>query len=41
VAVGRGRRRAGEVAGVVRSRDRAAAPNLAPAHGLCLWEVRY
>ncbi len=41
VAVGRGRRRAGELAGVIRARDRSLAPNLAPAHGLCLWEVRY
>ena len=41
VAVGRGRRRAGEMAGVIRAGDRSLAPNLAPAHGLCLWEVRY
>ncbi len=41
VAVGRGGRRAGELAGVLRAADRSLAPNLAPAHGLCLWEVRY
>ncbi len=41
VAVGTGRRRAGELAGVIRAHDRSLAPNLAPAHGLCLWEVTY
>jgi tRNA pseudouridine38-40 synthase len=41
IAVGRGRRRAGELAGVLRAGDRSLAPNLAPAHGLCLWTVRY
>ena len=41
VAVGAGRRQAGDMAGVLRARDRKAAPHLAPAHGLCLWEVGY
>ena len=41
VAVGTGRRKAGELAGVLRARDRSAVPNLAPPHGLCLWEVTY
>ena len=41
VDVGRGRRKAGELAGVIAARDRALASSLAPAHGLCLWEVRY
>jgi tRNA pseudouridine38-40 synthase len=41
VEVGGGRRRAGEVAGILRARDRAAAGQLAPPHGLCLWEVSY
>jgi tRNA pseudouridine38-40 synthase len=41
VDVGVGRRRAGEVAGILRARDRAAAGTLAPPHGLCLWHVRY
>lgn len=41
VAVGRGRRRAGDMAAVIRGRDRSAAPHLAPAHGLCLWDVAY
>lgn len=41
VDMGLGRRRAGEMAGIVRARDRGAAGQLAPPHGLCLWEVSY
>ena len=41
VAVGRGRFKAGEVAGVIRARDRHRVPQPAPPHGLCLWEVLY
>jgi tRNA pseudouridine38-40 synthase len=41
VEAGAGRRRPGEMLGVLASRDRARAPHLAPAHGLCLWEVGY
>lgn len=41
VAVGLGRRRAGEMTAILRAGNRAAAPDLAPAHGLCLWEVVY
>ncbi len=41
VDVGAGRRRPGEMLGVLRSEDRAQAPRLAPAHGLCLWDVGY
>jgi len=41
VDVGAGRRRAGEVLGVLRAGDRAGVPNVAPPHGLCLWEVGY
>jgi tRNA pseudouridine38-40 synthase len=41
VDVGLGRRRAGEVAGVIRARDRHAAGQVAPPHGLCLWAVGY
>lgn len=41
VDVGMGRRRAGEVAGVLRSRQRARAGAVAPAHGLVLEEVGY
>jgi tRNA pseudouridine38-40 synthase len=41
VDVGRGRRRAGEVKGILEARDRAAAGEPAPPHGLCLWEVVY
>ena len=41
VDVGRGRRKAGELTGVIAARDRSQAGTLAPAHGLCLWHVRY
>jgi tRNA pseudouridine38-40 synthase len=41
VEMGRGRRRPGEMAGVLRARDRARAGTVAPPHGLCLWEVGY
>ncbi len=41
VAVGAGRMRAGEVATIIRSRDRGAAGDLAPPHGLTLLTVRY
>jgi tRNA pseudouridine38-40 synthase len=41
VEIGSGRRTAGELLGVLRSRRRAAAGPVAPPHGLCLWEVGY
>jgi tRNA pseudouridine38-40 synthase len=41
VAAGLGRVRAGDLAGIIRSRDRSRAGDLAPPHGLCLWEVLY
>jgi tRNA pseudouridine38-40 synthase len=41
VDAGRGRRRAGDMGAIIRARSRAAAGDLAPARGLCLWEVRY
>jgi tRNA pseudouridine38-40 synthase len=41
VEVGTGKRRAGEMSGILRARDRARAGQLAPPHGLCLWAVRY
>jgi tRNA pseudouridine38-40 synthase len=41
VEVGRGRRRAGDLAWVLRSCDRALAAPPAPPHGLCLWGVDY
>ena len=41
VDVGLGRRRAGDVAGILRARDRAGAAQPAPPHGLCLWSVTY
>jgi tRNA pseudouridine38-40 synthase len=41
VDVGLGKRKAGEMAGVVRGRSRQLAGSPAPALGLCLWEVRY
>lgn len=41
VEVGRYRIRAGEVADIIRARDRHGAGQMAPAHGLCLWQVGY
>lgn len=41
VAIGGGRRRAGDLMGMLKARSRAAAADLAPPHGLCLWEVVY
>lgn len=41
VDVGLGRIRAGEMAWILRSCDRANAGRVAPPHGLCLWEVGY
>jgi tRNA pseudouridine38-40 synthase len=41
VEMGAGKRRAGEMAAILRARDRAAAGQLAPPQGLCLWKVRY
>jgi tRNA pseudouridine38-40 synthase len=41
VDVGRGKKRAGDVSAILRARDRAAAGQPAPPHGLCLWEVLY
>jgi len=41
VEIGSGRRTAGDVMAVIRSKDRGHAPRLAPPSGLCLWEVGY
>jgi tRNA pseudouridine38-40 synthase len=41
VDIGTGARRAGDVMGMLRSKDRAAAGKVAPPHGLCLREVGY
>ena len=41
VDVGTGRIRAGDVLGILRARDRAAAGRLAPPNGLCLFAVGY
>jgi len=41
VEVGRGRRKAGEMMGVLASGDRQQAGQLAPPTGLCLWSVEY
>lgn len=41
VAMGAGRRRPGEMAAIIRSRDRRYASDLAPARGLTLLQVRY
>jgi len=39
--MGAGQRRPGEMAAILRSRDRAVAGQVAPPHGLCLWDVGY
>lgn len=41
VEVGRGKRRAGEMMGILAAGDRHAAGQLAPPTGLCLWHVDY
>ncbi|HEX6235915.1 MAG TPA: tRNA pseudouridine(38-40) synthase TruA [Acidimicrobiales bacterium] len=41
VDVGLGRRKAGDLLDILRSRDRSRASPLAPPQGLCLWSVRY
>ncbi len=41
VDMGLGRRRSGEMADILRARNRAVAGQLAPPHGLCLWNVDY
>ncbi|MGD9702749.1 MAG: tRNA pseudouridine(38-40) synthase TruA [Acidimicrobiia bacterium] len=41
VEVGLGRRRAGQVRGVLIAKDRSLAGPVAPPQGLCLWEVGY
>jgi tRNA pseudouridine38-40 synthase len=41
VEVGLGKKKAGEMTAILRARSRAATSLLAPAHGLCLWEVSY
>jgi tRNA pseudouridine38-40 synthase len=41
VEVGLGRKRAGDMLGIIRAKDRHRAGQLAPPHGLCLWEVGY
>jgi len=41
VEIGRGRRSAGTMAGVLRARQRSLAGHIAPPHGLCLWSVAY
>ena len=41
VEVGLGKRTAGDVRETLVARDRSYAPNIAPSHGLCLWEVGY
>ena len=41
VDVGLGKASPGEIRGILLARDRAAAGQVAPAHGLTLWEVRY
>jgi len=41
VDVGLGRLRAGDVRAILQARDRAGAGQVAPPHGLTLWEVGY
>jgi tRNA pseudouridine38-40 synthase len=41
VEVGLGKKRAGDVAAILRSGDRAEVGQIAPPRGLCLWEVGY
>jgi tRNA pseudouridine38-40 synthase len=41
VEVGVGKRRPGEMMGVINARDRAGAGQLAPPRGLCLWDVGF
>jgi tRNA pseudouridine38-40 synthase len=41
VEVGAGKRRPGEIMGVLRSGERQSAGQLAPPRGLCLWDVGY
>jgi len=41
VDIGRGKKKAGDMAAIIRAEDRAAAGQPAPPHGLCLWEVLY
>jgi tRNA pseudouridine38-40 synthase len=41
VETGHGKRRPGDLLAVLRAGDRAAAGQVAPPHGLCLWEVGY
>ncbi len=41
IDVGKGKRHAGEILSILRAKDRAQSSPVAPAHGLCLWEVGY
>ena len=41
VEVGHGRKRPGDMMEILRAEDRHAAGQMAPPHGLCLWQVRY
>ena len=41
VDVGRGRRHAGDILGIIRSKDRNRSGDVAPPQGLTLWTVRY
>jgi tRNA pseudouridine38-40 synthase len=41
VEIGTGKRKAGDMSAILAARDRAVAGQIAPPHGLCLWEVLY
>ena len=41
VAAGQGTIRPGDIAGILRAGNRAKAAQIAPGHGLTLWQVDY
>jgi tRNA pseudouridine38-40 synthase len=41
IDVGRGRRRSDQIETIIMAKDRSKASNMAPPHGLTLWEVTY
>ena len=41
VEIGTGKKRPGDILSIMRAGERSAAGQVAPPHGLCLWEVGY
>jgi tRNA pseudouridine38-40 synthase len=41
VEIGLGRKRPGDLTAILAAKDRHSAGQLAPPHGLCLWQVGY